>query len=186
MFAVIKTGGKQYKVAKDDKVTVEKLAGEPGTVVELSEVLMIGEEGKAPTVGAPLVEKAAVFAEVVEQSRADKIIIFKKKRRHNYRRKAGHRQHQTVLRITGISATGTKPKAAAKKAAASAGKKEGDIFESKKVEYKPSEQRKTDQTAVDKSLMEAVKKHADGKLLKQYLRTGFGLSKGEYPHKMVF
>jgi len=77
--------------------------------------------------------------------------------------------------------------AAAKKAAASgAGKKEGDIFESKKVEYKPSEQRKTDQTAVDKSLMEAIKKNADGKLLKQYLRTGFGLSKGEYPHKMVF
>merc|ERR1719342_1874210 len=65
-------------------------------------------------------------------------------------------------------------------------KKEGDIFESKKVEYKPSEQRKTDQTAVDKSLMEAIKKNADGKLLKQYLRTGFGLSKGEYPHKMVF
>merc|ERR1712203_1255354 len=72
------------------------------------------------------------------------------------------------------------------KRAAAAGKKEGDIFESKKVEYKPSEQRKTDQTAVDKSLMEAIKKNADGKLLKQYLRTGFGLSKGEYPHKMVF
>ena len=76
--------------------------------------------------------------------------------------------------------------AAAKKAAASGAKKEGDIFESKKVEYKPSEQRKTDQAAVDKSLMEAIKKNADGKLLKQYLRTGFGLSKGEYPHKMVF
>merc|ERR1712168_172553 len=76
--------------------------------------------------------------------------------------------------------------AAAKKAAAASGEKEGDIFESKKEEYKPSEQRKTDQVAVDKLLLEAVKKHADGKLLKQYLRTGFGLSKGEYPHKMVF
>merc|ERR1711868_358327 len=76
--------------------------------------------------------------------------------------------------------------AAAKKAAAAAGKKDGDIFESKKEEYKPSEQRKTDQVAVDKLLLEAVKKHADGKLLKQYLRTGFGLSKGDYPHKMVF
>merc|ERR1711962_551866 len=76
--------------------------------------------------------------------------------------------------------------AAAKKAAAASGKKEGDIFESKKEEYKPSEQRKTDQVAVDKLLLEAVKKHADGKLLKQYLRTGFGLSKGDYPHKMVF
>ena len=131
MYAVIKTGGKQYKVAKDDKVTVEKLAGEPGTVVELSEVLMIGEEGKAPTVGAPLVEKAAVFAEVIEQSRADKIVVFKKKRRHNYRRKAGHRQDQTVLRITGISATGTKP--AAKKAAP---KKAPAKTEDKKAEAK--------------------------------------------------
>merc|ERR1711974_404383 len=76
--------------------------------------------------------------------------------------------------------------AAAKKAVAASGKKEGDIFESKKEEYKPSDQRKADQVTVDKGLIEAVKKHADGKLLKQYLRTGFGLSKGEYPHKMVF
>merc|ERR1712242_127448 len=76
--------------------------------------------------------------------------------------------------------------AAAKKAAAAAGKKDGDIFEAKKESYKPSEQRKADQQTVDKSLMEALKKHADAKLLKQYLRTGFGLSKGEYPHKMVF
>merc|ERR1712111_48454 len=75
--------------------------------------------------------------------------------------------------------------AAAKKAVAASGKKEGDIFESKKEEYKPSDQRKADQVTVDKGLIEAVKKHADGKLLKQYLRTGFGLSKGEYPHKMV-
>merc|ERR1712026_629105 len=71
-------------------------------------------------------------------------------------------------------------------AAAAAGKKDGDIFEAKKESYKPSEQRKADQQTVDKSLMEALKKHADAKLLKQYLRTGFGLSKGEYPHKMVF
>merc|ERR1711879_1085630 len=76
--------------------------------------------------------------------------------------------------------------AAAKKAAAAAGKKDGDIFEAKKESYKPSEQRKADQQTVDKSLMEALKKHADAKLLKQYIRTGFGLSKGEYPHKMVF
>jgi len=76
--------------------------------------------------------------------------------------------------------------AAAKKAAAAAGKKDGDIFEAKKESYKPSEQRKADQQTVDKSLMEALKKHADAKLLKQYLRTGFGLSKGEFPHKMVF
>lgn len=118
MFAVIKTGGKQYKVAKDDKVIVEKLVGEPGAMVELSDVLMIGEDGKAPTVGTPTVEKAAVFAEVMEQSRADKIIIFKKKRRQNYRRTKGHRQEQTVLKILEVSPTGTKPKGAAKAASA--------------------------------------------------------------------
>ena len=116
MFAVIKTGGKQYRVAKDDYVIVEKILGEPGEVVSLDEVLMIGEDGKAPTVGTPRLDKAAVFAEVIEQSRADKIIVFKKKRRQNYRRKAGHRQEQTVLRIVEVSPTGTKPKAAASKA----------------------------------------------------------------------
>jgi len=117
MFAVIRTGGKQYKVAKDDVISVEKLLGEPGETVQLDDVLMIGEDGKAPTVGTPLVDKAAVFAEVLEQGKADKIIVFKKKRRHNYRRKRGHRQDQTVLRVLEVSPTGTKPKAAAKKAA---------------------------------------------------------------------
>jgi len=115
MFAVIKTGGKQYRVAKDDIVIVEKLLGEPGSTIELNEVLMISEAGKATTTGTPLVEKAAVFAEIVDQSRADKIVIFKKKRRQNYRRTAGHRQEQTVLRILEVSPTGTKPKAAAAK-----------------------------------------------------------------------
>ena len=105
MFAVIRTGGKQYKVAKDDVITVEKLALEPGAVVELSEVLMVGD-GAEVTAGAPLVAGAAVSATVVEQSRAAKIIVFKKKRRHNYRRKKGHRQHQTVLRITEIRGAG--------------------------------------------------------------------------------
>ena len=117
MFAVIKTGGKQYKVAENDVIIVEKLIAEEGATVELDNVLMLGETGMAAKTASVDLLKAAVFAEVLEQSRADKIIVFKKKRRHNYRRKAGHRQDQTVLRITGISATGTKPKAAAKKAA---------------------------------------------------------------------
>ena len=116
MFAVIRTGGKQYRVAKDDKIVVEKLAGEPGAMVELSDVLMIGDDGKKVTVGAPVIDKAAVFAEVVEQSRADKILVFKKHRRKNYRRTRGHRQEQTVLRIVDVSPTGAKPKAAAAKA----------------------------------------------------------------------
>ncbi|MBL6933331.1 MAG: 50S ribosomal protein L21 [Rhodospirillales bacterium] len=117
MFAVIKTGGKQYKVVENDVIIVEKLEAEAGATVELGDVLMIGDTGAAAKTASSDLDKAAVFAEVIEQSRADKIIVFKKKRRHNYRRKAGHRQHQTVLRITGISPTGTKPKAAAKKAA---------------------------------------------------------------------
>ena len=103
MFAVIRTGGKQYKVAEGDVVAVEKLAGEPGATIELGEVLMVGE-GAGAVAGTPLVAGASVSAELVEHRRADKIIVFKKKRRHNYRRKNGHRQHQTVLRITGISA----------------------------------------------------------------------------------
>ena len=105
MFAVIRTGGKQYKVAKDDVIAVEKLAAEPGAVIELAEVLMIGEGAQVAT-GAPILDGAAVSATVIEQTRADKIIVFKKKRRHNYRRKKGHRQHQTMLRITEIRGAG--------------------------------------------------------------------------------
>ncbi|HEY1300673.1 MAG TPA: 50S ribosomal protein L21 [Stellaceae bacterium] len=102
MFAVIRTGGKQYKVAKDDVITVERLAGEPGSAVDFAEVLMLAD-GAAVTAGTPLVSGASVGATIVEQSRAPKIIVFKKKRRQNYRRKKGHRQLQTVLRVTAIS-----------------------------------------------------------------------------------
>ena len=102
MYAVIRTGGKQYKVAKDDVIAVEKLAGDPGATIELADVLMIGE-GAEVSAGTPLVAGASVSATLVEHRRADKIIVFKKKRRQNYRRKNGHRQHQTVLRITEIT-----------------------------------------------------------------------------------
>lgn len=105
MFAVIRTGGKQYKVAQNDLIAVEKLAGEPGATIELGEVLMVGDGAQVST-GTPLVAGALVSAELVEHRRADKIIVFKKKRRQNYRRKNGHRQHQTVLRITEIRAGG--------------------------------------------------------------------------------
>jgi large subunit ribosomal protein L21 len=101
MFAVIRTGGKQYRVAKDDVISVEKLSAERGATVELTEVLMIGD-GAEVTAGAPRLSGVSVTATVVEQTRAAKIIVFKKKRRHNYRRKKGHRQQQTVLRITDI------------------------------------------------------------------------------------
>lgn len=101
MYAVIKTGGKQYRVAADEVVTVEKLAGEAGQVVEFTEVLMVAGAGAAK-IGAPAVAGAKVMAEVVEQGRAAKVIAFKKRRRKNSRRKRGHRQHQTTVRIKEI------------------------------------------------------------------------------------
>ncbi|MBV9521351.1 MAG: 50S ribosomal protein L21 [Alphaproteobacteria bacterium] len=102
MFAVIRTGGKQYRVAKDDVISVEKLDGAPGSTIELADVLAVGEGADAKT-GTPTVAGAMVSAVVVEQKRGEKIIVFKKKRRHNYRRKNGHRQSITVLRIDQIT-----------------------------------------------------------------------------------
>ena len=102
MFAVIQTGGKQYKVAQNDVITVERLAGEAGATIELGQVLAIGD-GARLMVGSPLVPGAKVTAEVVEQTRGPKLIVFKKRRRQNSRRKNGHRQDLTVLKITGIS-----------------------------------------------------------------------------------
>ncbi len=147
MFAVIRTGGKQYRVAKDDKIVVEKLTGEPGAMVELADVLMIGGDGKAPTVGSPVIDKAAVFAEVIEQSCSDKIIVFKKHRRKNYRRTRGHRQEQTVLRIVDVSPTGTKPKAGTKAKAApktDAKPKAAPKAEPKEKAAPPAETKKTE------------------------------------------
>jgi large subunit ribosomal protein L21 len=103
MFAVIRTGGKQYKVAKDDVIFVEKLAGEPGASLTLDDVLLV-TDGDATTTGTPGLAGASVTATVLEHKRGDKVLIFKKKRRHNYRRKNGHRQAITVLRITDIAA----------------------------------------------------------------------------------
>ena len=114
MHAVVKTGGKQYRVAKGDVIKVERLEADAGATVSLDTVLMLND-GATTTVGAPVVDGAVVTAEVLEQGRADKIVVFKKKRRQNYRRKKGHRQHQTVLRVMDILADGQK---AAKKAAA--------------------------------------------------------------------
>jgi large subunit ribosomal protein L21 len=99
MFAVVKTGGKQYRVAENDVITVEKLLGEPGTAITLDQVLMAG--GK---VGKPLVAGAKVSAEIVEQTRGPKLIVFKKRRRKSSRRKNGHRQDLTKIKITGIQA----------------------------------------------------------------------------------
>jgi ribosomal protein L21 len=104
MFAVIKTGGKQYKVAEGAEITVEKLEGDAGAKLTFGEVLMIGD-GDTITLGAPTLGGASVAGEIVEQTRSDKVITYKKKPRNTYRRKLGHRQHMTVVKITGISAS---------------------------------------------------------------------------------
>lgn len=102
MFAVIKTGGKQYRVQENTILRVEKLDVEPGQKVTFGEVLMVSEKGKV-SLGAPVVAGASVTGKVLDQMRDRKVIIFKKKRRHNYRRKKGHRQHLTVVQIEKIS-----------------------------------------------------------------------------------
>ena len=107
MFAVFKTGGKQYRVAAEDVLKVDKIKGEPGEVVEFGEVLAVG--GENVTLGAPTVAGATVAAEVLDQGRGGKIIAFKKRRRKNSRRKRGHRQEFTLLRITEILTDGKKP-----------------------------------------------------------------------------
>lgn len=103
MFAVIKTGGKQYQVAADDVISIDKLEGEAGTKIEFKEVLVVGE-GASAQIGAPFVMGAIVTAEVVEQGRKRKTISFVKRRRQNSKRKKGHRQHFTKVRIIAIAA----------------------------------------------------------------------------------
>ncbi|PSC05935.1 50S ribosomal protein L21 [Alsobacter soli] len=130
MFAVIKTGGKQYKVAANDVITIEKLPTQAGEIVAFDQVLMVGDE-----VGAPVVAGASVAGEVVEQTRGPKTISFKKRRRQNSKRKRGHRQELTVVRITEILTGGAKPSAKAAegeakpKRAPRAKKAEGDAAE---------------------------------------------------------
>lgn len=141
MYAVIKTGGKQYRVTENDTLDIERVAGEAGDIIEFKDVLMVATD-KGVEVGAPLVDGATVAAELVEQRRAKKILVYKKKRRKNYQRKNGHRQLLSRVAITEILTGGKKPskKAAVKKAdekpskAAEAGK----VEEAAKAEEKPA------------------------------------------------
>ena len=112
MFAVVRTGGKQYRVAAGDKIAVEKLAGEAGDTITLGDILLAGEGDSLSDAG-----KVTVSAEIIAQAKSEKVIVFKKRRRHNYRRKNGHRQQMTLLRITDVGA-GSAKKAAPKKEAA--------------------------------------------------------------------
>ena len=140
MYAVLKTGGKQYKVSENDVIIVERLTGESGAKINLNEVLMIGE-GENTTVGTPIIEGALVAAEVLEHKRGDKITVFKKKRRKNYRRTMGHRQELTVLRITDILTAGEK-KTADKKTKAK-------VDTPKKTKSKVKAQSKADKSKSD-------------------------------------
>ncbi|MBU0670311.1 MAG: 50S ribosomal protein L21 [Alphaproteobacteria bacterium] len=115
MFAVVRTGGKQYRVAAGDKIAVEKLAGEAGDTVTLGDVLLAGEGDDFAEAG-----KVVVSAEIIAQAKSEKIVVFKKRRRHNYRRKAGHRQQMTLLRIMQVGDTKAEAKPAAAKADAPA------------------------------------------------------------------
>ncbi len=156
MFAVIRTGGKQYKVSKDDIITVEKLVGDAGAKLEFTDVLAIGD-GPDTTFGTPIVAGARVTAAVLEQTQGDKIIVFKKSRRKNYRRKRGHRQALTVLRITDISASGkaaakapAKEKAPAKAEAKAESKEKAPAKAETKPEAKPEAKPKAEPKATPK------------------------------------
>ena len=118
MFAIVRTGGKQYRVAAGDKIVVEKLAGEAGDTVTLSDVLLAGDGGELkPTAGL------TVAAEIIAQAKGEKVIVFKKRRRHNYRRKKGHRQQHTILRIVSIGGKAPAKKAEKAEAAPAAAEK---------------------------------------------------------------
>jgi large subunit ribosomal protein L21 len=107
MFAVIRAGGKQYKVAEDQVLQVEGISGEPGTIVQIGDVIMLG--GEKPLLGNPMVAGASVAAEIIEHARGPKVIAFKKRRRKNSRRKRGHRQEFVLIRISEILTEGAKP-----------------------------------------------------------------------------
>ena len=113
MFAVVRTGGKQYRVAAGDKIAVEKLAGEAGDTITLGDVLLAGEGDKIADAA-----KTTVSAEIIAQAKSEKVTVFKKRRRHNYSRKNGHRQQMTLLRITAVGDSKVEKKAAPKKEAA--------------------------------------------------------------------
>jgi len=156
MFAVFKTGGKQYRVAAEDVLRVDKVKGEPGQIVEFGEVLVVG--GDAVTLGAPTVAGATVAAEVLDHPRGPKIIAFKKRRRKNSRRKIGHRQEFTLLRITEILTDGKKPTIQAKPKRAPAPAPAASDSASEASEDAAPKSRKTAAKKVDKPKSKAPAK----------------------------
>jgi large subunit ribosomal protein L21 len=169
MFAVIKTGGKQYRVAAEDVITIEKLPSEAGASVIFDDVLMIGDGDKA-TIGTPLVAGASVAGEVVEQTRGDKVRIFKKKRRKHYQRTAGHRQHLTVVKITDILTDGAKKATSKAKAPAEKKAEKAEDKPAAKAEAKaeaPKAEAKPAKAAAKKAEPKAEAKKAEPKADKE-------------------
>nr|WP_137676107.1 50S ribosomal protein L21 [Parerythrobacter lutipelagi] len=155
MFAVVRTGGKQYRVAAGDKIAVEKLAGEAGDTVTLGDILLAGEGDSISDAS-----KVTVSAEIIAQAKSEKVIVFKKRRRHNYRRKNGHRQQLTLLRITDVG-EGSKKKAAPKKEAAKPA--DAPAKETKKAETKAAPAKKADAETKPAAKKAAPKKTAAAK-----------------------
>ena len=160
MFAVIRTGGKQYRVAPNDIIEIEKIGGQPGDIVELGEVLLLGGGDGGPKAGAPLIAGALVAAEVVEQGRGEKIRIFKKKRRKGYRRTKGHRQLLTTVRITEILTDGKKPSKQAAKPQPKKAEKPVEAKTEKKAATKPAAKKAAPKRAKPKAEKSAAKKPA--------------------------
>ena len=163
MFAILRTGGKQYRVAPGDKIVVEKLAGEAGDTISLSDILLAGEGSELKATSG-----LKVMAEIIAQAKADKVIVFKKRRRHNYRRKNGHRQQHTILRITQIGdqkAEAAPKKAAVKKEAAPAPAKAETKAAPAKTETKAAPAKKAEAKAPAKTAAAkpAAKKPAEKK-----------------------
>ena len=160
MFAVIKAGGKQYRVIEDQILKVEGVQGEPGTIVQLGDVIMLG--GDTPQIGSPMIEGASVAAEILDHVRGAKVIAFKKRRRKNSRRKRGHRQDFVLIRISEILTQGAKPtkgpkpkpEAKAKAPEAAAENEDGDEKARKKPAKKPAAKAK----AKDKPAAKGKKK----------------------------
>lgn len=152
MFAVVRTGGKQYRVAAGDKIAVEKLAGEAGDTIQLGDVLLAGDGDDIKDAA-----KVAVSAEIIAQAKSEKTIVFKKKRRHNYRRKAGHRQQMTLLRIMQVGDSKAEKKAAPKKDEAQADGAKADAPAQDAAEKAPAKKADAEKAAPKKGGSTATK-----------------------------
>jgi len=153
MFAIVRTGGKQYRVAPGDKIVVEKLAGEAGDSITLADVLLAGEGSDLKSTSG-----LTVAAEIVAQAKGDKVTVFKKRRRHNYRRKAGHRQQHTILKIVSIGGKGAAKKAEAKAETKEAAPKAAAAPAKEAKAAKPAAEKKAPAAKADKAPAKAKAK----------------------------